>query len=44
MWNGTINRMVRGMDTFHEKAVLLIYPCFTSVNTDMPLRMALLFT
>ena len=44
MHNGKINEMMHGMGKFHGKAFLLMYPCFTGVNTDMPLRMALLFT
>ena len=42
--NGMINEMMHGMGKFHGKAALLIKLCSTSVNTDMPLRMALLFT
>ena len=43
-WNRAINGMMHRMGKFHGKDVLLMWPCFTSVNTDMPLRMALLYT
>ena len=32
--------MIHGMGKFHGQAVLLMQPCFISVNTDMPLGMA----
>ena len=45
MINGTINGTIHGMSKFHVKSfILLMYPGFTSINSDITLIMVLLFT